>query len=107
MATERFNFYDLTAGQADAYLLYNANLRQIEAMFGAVEAIANDPPVSPNDGQVWVVGSSPTGVWVGHDDEFAHWYNGAWHYYQPQNYQRHWNAGTNAEIQYVTGSGWS
>jgi len=105
MTTERLKLYDLTAGQADAYLLYNANLRQIEAMFGAVEAIASTPPGSPVNGQVWIVGAAPTGAWVGQVNNFAHWYNGAWHFYEPITHQRHWNATTNAQIRF-TGTAW-
>jgi hypothetical protein len=99
-------FDDLAAGQADAYLAYNANLRRIEAMFGAVEAITNTPPGSPGNGLVWAVGTAPTGAWAGKAGQLAHWYNSAWSFYVVPQYTRHWNKTGNVGIQF-NGTAWA
>jgi hypothetical protein len=38
-----------------------------------VLTIANTPPVSPTDGDRHLVGTSPTGAWVDHENEIATW----------------------------------
>jgi len=38
----------------------------------------NTPPVSPNTGDVYLVGTSPTGAWVGHSKDIAEWNGSAW-----------------------------
>jgi len=38
----------------------------------------NTPPVSPNTGDVYLVGNSPTGAWVGHSKDVATWDGSAW-----------------------------
>jgi hypothetical protein len=38
----------------------------------------NTPPVSPNAGDVYLVGNSPTGAWVGHAKDIATWDGSAW-----------------------------
>lgn len=106
MATERVGFEELAAGQADAYLLYNENLRRMEALIGAVEAITNTPPASPGNGLVWAVGTAPTGVWTGQAGKLAHWYNGAWRFYTVPQYTGHWNKTGNVAIRF-NGTAWA
>ena len=38
----------------------------------------NAPPVSPNVGDVYLVGNSPSGAWVGHAKDIAEWNGSAW-----------------------------
>lgn len=38
----------------------------------------NTPPVSPSTGDVYLVGTSPTGAWVGHAKDIAEWNGSAW-----------------------------
>jgi hypothetical protein len=48
-----------------------------------VVAIQNTPPVGPGAGQRWVVGSSPTGAWADHADQYAKWVTVGWSYSEP------------------------
>lgn len=63
-----------------------ANLRKIDAILqaGAV-AIQNAPPGSPVDGQVYVVGTSPTGTWATQANAIARWNaaGNAWEFFTP------------------------
>lgn len=50
----------------------------------------NDPPVSPVDGDTYIVGVG-TGAWLGHDNDIAYWTTqdlanpaGVWEFYTPQ-----------------------
>ena len=74
MTTPIYDLPELTAGQDGAEVNHNEAIRRLEG-FGPTAIILstgeNTPAVSPSDGDLYTVGSSPTGVWVGHDDEFA------------------------------------
>jgi hypothetical protein len=48
-----------------------------------LSAIANTPPASPVDGNLYIVGAAPSGAWVGHARQLAQWYNGAWEFLTP------------------------
>jgi hypothetical protein len=43
----------------------------------------NTPPVTPSIGDRYVVGTSPTGAWVGHENEIAQWSGTAWVFVVP------------------------
>lgn len=38
----------------------------------------NTPPISPNTGDVYLVGNVPTGAWVGHAKDIAEWNGSEW-----------------------------
>ena len=38
----------------------------------------NTPPISPNTGDVYLVGTVPTGAWVGHAKDIAEWNGSSW-----------------------------
>lgn len=66
-----------------------ANLRKIDAILqaGAI-AIQNTPPASPVDGQVYIVGTAPTGAWASQANAIARWNgsaapSGAWEFFAP------------------------
>lgn len=43
----------------------------------------NTPPGSPAEGQMWVVGTAPTGAWTGYANYFAKWLGAAWQFWAP------------------------
>lgn len=73
MTTPIYDLPELTAGQDGAEVNHNEAIRRLEGFGSAllVTEAENDPPGSPNDGDLYAVGATPTGVWVGHTDEFA------------------------------------
>lgn len=64
----------------------DANLRKIDALLQAgATAIQNTPPASPTEGQVYIVGTAPTGAWASNANAIAR-YNGvasAWEFFAP------------------------
>ena len=53
-------------------------------MAAAVESVgANTPPVSPADGQCFIVGTAPTGAWAGHASAIAGYAAGGWRFVAP------------------------
>lgn len=71
-----------------------------------VIAILNTPPGSPTEGQRWLVGTSPTGAWVGSNNKLATWRSGAWVYTSPHNGAKIYDLNTGAEYGYES-SAWA
>jgi len=87
----------------------DANLRKIDALLqaGAV-AIQNAPPGSPVEGQVYVVGTSPTGAWASQANAIARWNgsaapSGAWEFFAPA---AGWWIAVGAQDYRFSGSAW-
>ena len=51
--------------------------------------IANTPPSSPALDDAYIVGTAPTGVWVGQDNQLAEWDGAAWAFTAPANQETH------------------
>lgn len=56
---------------------------QLRPDFRSVDSIQNTPPGSPIPGETWIVGLSPTGAWVGHENELAEWSGSGWTFAAP------------------------
>lgn len=67
----------------------------------SVEATLNTPPGSPSNGQMWLVGTSPTGDFVGHNDKIALRRAGAWEFESPYEGARIWDKTLNAYLTYA------
>lgn len=57
-------------------------LSEYEWQKGVIDHI-NDPPLSPINGDRYIVSSSPTGVWIGHNNDIATFVNNQWSYLSP------------------------
>lgn len=62
-----------------------ATLLRVLAIYEAIGVVRvlqdydlNTPPGGPSEGDLYATGSSATGDWSGHDEEFALFYNGGW-----------------------------
>jgi hypothetical protein len=51
---------------------------------GVVNQTTNTPPTSPTDGDAYIIGTSPTGVWSGNARKIAIYETSAWVIYTPQ-----------------------
>jgi hypothetical protein len=80
--TPRLALPYLDAGQAQKEMTHNEALARIDLLLtGTVEAVdATDPPATPLPGQVWLLGTAPTGVWVGQAGTLAGWTEGGWRF---------------------------
>jgi hypothetical protein len=84
MATSR-GVVSLLTGQYNAqnyHYTVNEGFEQLSVMCSAVENHAQNTPIAV-EAVSYIVGTSPTGDWVGHNNQVAHYYNGSWHYYTP------------------------
>ena len=71
--------------QAQKEVTHAAGLNRLDALVQPVvqQIGLNTPPGAPVDGQCWVVGTSPTGVWAGQANRLVQRIGGAWVFYAP------------------------
>lgn len=72
-----------TVNNGDSYATVRGKINQANAVrryisYGAISANVNTPPGSPTDGDVYVIGASPTGDWADQPNKIAVRHNGAW-----------------------------
>ena len=71
-----------------------------------VVAKQNTPPVAPGAGERYVVGTSPTGAWADHANQYAKWVTIGWNYTEPNFGDRVFSVGTG--VNYIwDGSAWT
>lgn len=61
----------------------NLAINTIDAMLQlrVVSVGENAPPASPVEGDRYIVGTTPTGAWVGEADRLARYLDGAWDFF--------------------------
>lgn len=77
---------ELASAQAVPEQIVNENVRWLEflgAGGGIVDRDDTAPPVSPSDGEAYLVAASATGAWAGHDGEVALYISTAWEFKPP------------------------
>lgn len=80
----------------------------------AVKDIRNDPPsggtgpfgISVNEGDLYIVGPTPTGHWAGHANEVVILNKGAWDFFLPSSGEAHLNEADNS-IYHWNGTAWN
>lgn len=82
----RLGITELADTQSDRSETVNEAIAKLEAgaaLFGARSLGDNAPPASPVEGDIYVLGGSPTGAWSGHGEAVAVYYNAAWLFLPP------------------------
>ncbi len=81
MTTPNIGLIELS-NTAGNYLLANESFAIIDALLGKVvkDKDLNTPPGSPQNGDVYIIGTSPTGLWAGHAKKITFYSStaGAW-----------------------------
>lgn len=84
MTTPNLSLPELAPSQSQPHVTLNAALRYLDALVQlTVESISNTPPGSPVDGACYIVGSSPTGAWVGREHAVAAYIGTDWYFWTP------------------------
>lgn len=84
--SDRFGLPLLQSGQAQKELTHNEALALIDMLLHpcAQSATLTAPPVGAAIGQCWIVASTATAEWSGHDDEIACLTSGGWRFVAPR-----------------------
>ncbi len=82
----------------------DANLKKLGAVVHlSTLAIQNDPPVSPSEGDRYIVGVG-TGDWETYDDEIAVYIDDDWVYYEANEGWLCWNVDNTSLLVFTSGS---
>ena len=83
----------LGASQSQKHVTVNESLRFLDALvqISVKSAALSAPPGAPADGQRWIIGPAPTGLWAGRASQIAAWQDGAWVFYAPKDGWLAWN----------------
>lgn len=105
--TPRFSLPFLSAGQAQKETTHNEALQMLDFAVAAavLEPPRNDPPVEPEVGACFIVGTSPTGAWAGWTDAIAGYSAGGWRRIAPVQGMRVWVESTDQWAVYRA-TGW-
>ena len=102
--TPRLDMPLLFAGQAQKEGFVNEVTARVDALLhAAIESETETPPISPLDGQAWLVGTSPSGEWSGHGGEIAARQAGNWLFFTPRDGMKLLNRAAGQEIRYQAG----
>ena len=83
-ATPRHALPNLFSAQAQKEFTINEALARIDTLLHcAIEGIANEPPANAADGQVWLVGDVPTGLFADYPGKLAGRQAGNWIFASP------------------------
>lgn len=83
--TSHFKMPLLDAAQAQKHVTINESLVRADILAAAtvLSQSVSMPPLSPSDGDAYIVGSGATDAWSGKDDEIAMFLNGGWVFLAP------------------------
>ncbi|OYY70026.1 DUF2793 domain-containing protein [Sphingomonas sp. 28-63-12] len=95
----------LQPGQAQKELYHNEALVLIDlAIQASVNRVGeNTPPEAPTAGASWIVGSAPTGAWVGAASHLASWTAGGWRFVAPFDGMTAWSLEHTAQARFAAG----
>jgi len=97
----------IMAAQAQKHVTHNEAIRALDALvqIGVVDRDLTAPPVSPANGDRYIVATGASGAWAGKDGQLAAWLDGAWAYYPPQEGWLAWVADEDSLVAW-DGSSW-
>jgi len=97
----------IASSQAQKEITHNAALNDVDflAKTSVIDTTLATPPASPNTGDAYIIGASPTGAWTGFASCIAGYYGG-WSIKTPVAGWIAWTRGTNRML-YYTGSAWA
>jgi hypothetical protein len=103
-ASPRWSLPLMFAGQAQKEVFVNEAHALADALLHpAIEGEADDPPVTPAEGESWLVGATPTGAWADHAGDLASYQGGGWIFVSPRDGVRVLDRSSGQDIRYLDG----
>ena len=106
--TPNLNLPYLLAAQSQKHVTHNEALRALDAVVQLTVLDRNlaAPPVTPIDGDRYIVAASPTGAWAGQANNIAAYQDAAWLFYPPKEGWITWIADENIAVAF-DGAAWT
>ena len=97
----------LQAAQAQKHVTHNEAIRALDAIvqLSVLDRNLSSPPLSPADGQRYIVDSAATGSWMGQTNKVAAFQDGAWSFYAPREGWSAWIADEDIDVVF-NGTSW-
>lgn len=104
-STPDLNLPYMTESQSQKEVTYNEMLNRLEIMMqpNAI-SILNDPPITPAEGDKYIIGSVPTGAWAGYANNLVGFIGGAWVFVAPKEGWSCWLKSSNQLRRFLSGS---
>ena len=98
----------MKAAQVQTHVTHNETLQSLDAIvqLSAISINITAPPSSPSDGDTYIIGSSATGDFSGHDKEVVYYDGTNWLFHTPKKGWLAWDQ-SNSTIIYYDGSAWA
>lgn len=75
----------IAPGQAQKHVTHNEAIRALDAIIHlSALSVMDDPPQDPQDGERYIIGAAPRGVFEGHAQKIAAFQDGAWVFLSPK-----------------------
>ncbi len=86
MTTKNLAFTEMVSSQFQKELTFNDALWLLDAVLGSgiTNRTTSTPPVSPAEGDCYIVGATATGDWTGQENSIAQFVNATWRFYAPK-----------------------
>lgn len=78
--TPIFGVPEIESQQDQPEVTHNEALILFQILMTGAEGQQDAPPGGPSEGQVYVVGATPSGAWSGRPNKLAIFYGGAWRF---------------------------
>ena len=89
--TSKLNLQYIVANQSQKEVTINADLNVLDMLVQATaKGIANAPPETPAEGDMYIIGDAPTGAWEGRAKHLAGFFAGVWLIVAPRAGWRVW-----------------
>ena len=97
MTTVILGLPELSAAQNQKYLTVNQTFNQLDFIVQATvfNVTTSVPPVSPSQGDRYIVGPAASGLWVGKENNIASWIGTSWIFLVPSEGWRCYDQGAN------------
>lgn len=95
----------LQAAQSQKHITHNEAIERLDLIVQLVVQgfAATLPPLAPQEGQIWALGSGAVNDWAGQDGTLAAWSNGGWLFIAPR---QGWRAAQGADLRVWNGTDW-
>lgn len=97
----------IAPAQAQKHVTHNEALQRLDAVtqLSFVEVGLQEAPAVPQEGDLYVIGDAPTGLWSGQAGQIAYWAQNGWMFFEPRTGWRGWDQATSSPLTY-SDSGW-
>ncbi len=103
-ATSRLGLPYLLAAQSQKEVTHNEALDILDTIiFGSVISELSAPPGTPSAGDIYIVGTSATGAWLGKDKWITRYSGTVWQFISPFAGLEIWNEATGSKWRYAEG----